>query len=69
MRDVPAGRVVTVQLAADEARALDELSAEMCRPADEVVRGALRLLGMTRALHNLHGVLRPVGDPRGDAAA
>jgi hypothetical protein len=61
--------VLTVRLAEDEARALDELSADLCRPVDEVVKGALRLLGMTRALHNLHGVVRPVGDPRGDLPA
>ena len=62
------GQVLTLRLAADEARALEELATDMGRSRDEVIAGALRLLGMTRALHNLNGVVRPVVDPR-DAAA
>lgn len=60
---------VDLPLDADELRALDELAEDMARPRDEVLRGALRLLGMTRALHNRHGIVNPVGDPRDDLAA
>jgi hypothetical protein len=38
----------------------------MNRAPEDVLRGALRLLGITYALHNLHGVVNPVGDPRDD---
>jgi hypothetical protein len=57
-------REVRLVLDADDLRTLDELAAEMGRPRDEVLRGGLRLLGITRALYSLNGVMRPVGDPR-----
>lgn len=53
-----------VTIDGDAGRILDELVAETGRPAPEVVAGALRLLGITRAVHGLHGVVDPVPDPR-----
>jgi hypothetical protein len=57
---------VRLVLDAHDARVLDELPAGMGRSDAEVLRGGLRLLGITRALYELNGVLTPVGDPRDD---
>jgi hypothetical protein len=57
-------REVRLALDADDLRTLEELAADMSRDPDEVLRGGLRLLGITRALYQLNGVMKPVGDPR-----
>jgi hypothetical protein len=56
---------MSVQLSCDEARSLRELATDMDVAGDEVLRRALRLLGLVYGLHSsVHGVVRPVADPR-----
>jgi hypothetical protein len=56
-----------MRLDGDEARIARELAHEMGKSPEDVVRGAVRLLGMLRGLQAVHGVVRPVGDPRDGA--
>ena len=54
-----------VALDAHDERALGELAADMGLERPEVMRRALRLLGIVYGLHaSVHGVVRPVTDPR-----
>jgi len=56
-----------MRLDGHEARIARELAEEMGKSPEEVVRGAVRLLGIVRGLQSVHGVVRPVGDPRDGA--
>lgn len=58
---------MNLRLDGDEARIARELAEEMSTSPDDVVRGAIRLLGLVRGLQSVHGVVRPVGDPRDGA--
>jgi hypothetical protein len=58
-------RSMSVRLSGDDARSLDELAADMDVEGGEVLRRALRLLGLVYGLHgSVHGVVQPVPDPR-----
>ena len=58
---------LSVALEAHEERALQELAADMGLERPEVMRRALRLLGIVYGLHaSVHGVVRPVADPRAE---
>lgn len=62
---MPAPVHMSLRLLGDDARSLEELATGMDVDGGEVVRRALRLLGLVYGLHtSTHGVLRPVPDPR-----
>jgi hypothetical protein len=58
---------LSVTLEAHEERALQELASDMGLERAEVMRRALRLLGIVYGLHaSVHGVVSPVRDPRAE---
>jgi hypothetical protein len=60
---------VTTHFDEDDLQTLDAIAGTLGLERTEVIRRAVRLAGVMRAVYYLHGVMSPVADPRGTAGA